>query len=346
MCSPSSSVSTEFGPERRLEHRRVRLAGVELRRVAGEDLLDERRVGDVDDAAEVREPDAEDVAVAALEPDEEAERVARVAQALDDSRQPRAGREGVAGRDAAAGSTLRAPCREGYATRADRSSVGRLDRNGRRRIARQGRPAGAAGRARGAGLGRGRRRRRSQRPDRGRLSRACRPFGPRARAPRPDRRRLHARAAVRRRLRHQPLRLRRRPARPARHRRARARPARLLGGPGRPPAVVPVRGRVLVRRVPRRRPHGRPPARQRVRRGRRPWGARIRAALRPHPAAPAPRGGRRQLARLVAGPRRDRADARRRRGDDQRSYSRSRSPRRSIATSQTSACATRSPARA
>ena len=41
-------------PQRGLDHGRVRLAGVVAGRVAGEDLLDQTGVGDVDDAAEVR----------------------------------------------------------------------------------------------------------------------------------------------------------------------------------------------------------------------------------------------------------------------------------------------------
>jgi hypothetical protein len=67
----------------RLEHRRVGLTGVELRGVAGEDSLDGARVGDVDDSTEVGERDGEDVAVATVEADEEADRIARVADCLD-----------------------------------------------------------------------------------------------------------------------------------------------------------------------------------------------------------------------------------------------------------------------
>ena len=40
------------GPERRLEHRRVRLAGVERRGGAGEERFDQVRAGDVDETAE------------------------------------------------------------------------------------------------------------------------------------------------------------------------------------------------------------------------------------------------------------------------------------------------------
>src|SRR5207253_10371094 len=80
------------GTERRLQHRRVRLAGVEDGGGAGEDLLDELGAGDVDDAAEEGEADGEDVAVAFAVADEETERVAHVAPGLDERRRSRARR--------------------------------------------------------------------------------------------------------------------------------------------------------------------------------------------------------------------------------------------------------------
>jgi len=54
------------GAERRLEHGRVRLAGVHLRRGPHEDLLDQVGAGDVDEAAEEGEAEGEDVAVAVV----------------------------------------------------------------------------------------------------------------------------------------------------------------------------------------------------------------------------------------------------------------------------------------
>ncbi len=88
--------------ERRLQHRRVRLAGVEDRGRAGEDLFDQVGPGDVDDAAEAGEADREEVAVAALVGGEEAERVAQVAQRLDQRRRVRSRWRGVT-RDARGG---------------------------------------------------------------------------------------------------------------------------------------------------------------------------------------------------------------------------------------------------
>ena len=76
-------------PQRGLQHRRVRLAGVEDGGGAGEDALDEVGAGDVNDPAEEGEADREDVAVAALLAAEETERVARVAEALDQRRRLR-----------------------------------------------------------------------------------------------------------------------------------------------------------------------------------------------------------------------------------------------------------------
>ena len=76
-------------PERRLEDRRVGLSGVHLGGRPGEDLFDQLGGGDVDEPAEVREADREDVAVAALEVGEEVERVARVAHRLQGRRHPR-----------------------------------------------------------------------------------------------------------------------------------------------------------------------------------------------------------------------------------------------------------------
>src|SRR5206468_963679 len=64
--------------QRRLEHGRVRLAGVKACRVAGKDLLHQARVRQVDDAAETGKGDAEDVAVASAQPDEEANRIPAV----------------------------------------------------------------------------------------------------------------------------------------------------------------------------------------------------------------------------------------------------------------------------
>ena len=58
---------------------------------------------------------------------------------------------------------------------------------------------------------------------------------------------------------------------------------------GRPAALVPVRRRHLVRRVPRPRPHRGPPARQRLLRGRHRGPVRLRGPLRP--SAPALRTG-------------------------------------------------------
>ena len=83
--------------ERRLEHGRVRLAGVEDGGVAGEQRFDEVGLGDVDDAPEVGEADGVDVPKAALIVGEEAERVARVMQQLHDAGGARArGRAAVA----------------------------------------------------------------------------------------------------------------------------------------------------------------------------------------------------------------------------------------------------------
>ena len=78
--------------ERRLEHRRVRLAGVRQLGRGGEELFDQRRVGDVGEVLVEGEGDAEDVAVAALEADQKAERVARVGEHLHGRGHPRAGR--------------------------------------------------------------------------------------------------------------------------------------------------------------------------------------------------------------------------------------------------------------
>ncbi len=78
--------------ERRLQHRRVRLTSVEDGRRAGEDLFRHLRVRDVEDLSEEGEPDAEDVAVAALAHDGEPERVARVAHGLHPGRRLRSWR--------------------------------------------------------------------------------------------------------------------------------------------------------------------------------------------------------------------------------------------------------------
>jgi hypothetical protein len=64
---------------------------------SGEDLLDHGRIDHVGHVAEVREPYAEDLAVAAVKPDEEADRIARVPDALRDAGQTRAGRPARAG---------------------------------------------------------------------------------------------------------------------------------------------------------------------------------------------------------------------------------------------------------
>ena len=53
-------------PERRLQHRGVGLAGVHLGGQAREHLLDEVGLGDVDEAAEERESQGEDVAMPSL----------------------------------------------------------------------------------------------------------------------------------------------------------------------------------------------------------------------------------------------------------------------------------------
>ncbi len=80
-------------PQRRLQHRRVRLAGVEDRRRAGEDLFDEVRAGDVDDPAEEGEADAEDVPEAPLPRSQEPEWVTGVADRLGDGGSARSGRQ-------------------------------------------------------------------------------------------------------------------------------------------------------------------------------------------------------------------------------------------------------------
>jgi hypothetical protein len=79
-------------PRRRLQHRRVRLAGVEDRRRASEDLFHQIGPGDVDDPPEEGEVDAEDVPVAALLLREEPEWVAQVAGGLDEGGRARPGR--------------------------------------------------------------------------------------------------------------------------------------------------------------------------------------------------------------------------------------------------------------
>jgi len=81
-------------PQRHLQHRCVRLTGVELVGAAGEDRFDQFRVGHVDDLAEVGEGESEDVAEAAPVGSEEAEGVACVAQGRDRRGRFRAGRKG------------------------------------------------------------------------------------------------------------------------------------------------------------------------------------------------------------------------------------------------------------
>ena len=83
--------------ERRLEHGRVGLAGVELLGRAGEDRFDQGRVGDVERRPKKGKERREDVAVAALQLDQEAERVAGVAQRLQQGRRLRARAAGRGG---------------------------------------------------------------------------------------------------------------------------------------------------------------------------------------------------------------------------------------------------------
>ena len=80
--------------ERVAEHGRVRLAGVEAARVAGEELLDELRLGDVDELSEEREAAAEDVAVALAASAQEGVDVVRDQAGLHERRQARTGRVG------------------------------------------------------------------------------------------------------------------------------------------------------------------------------------------------------------------------------------------------------------
>ena len=101
--------------ERRLQHRRVRLAGVHLGGRAGEDLFDEVRPGDVDEAAEEGEADGEDVAVATL-------------QARSGSRAARARSAAPAGRPASSGRVGASFGRCGRVRRSgDRCLLHRLD---------------------------------------------------------------------------------------------------------------------------------------------------------------------------------------------------------------------------
>ncbi len=79
--------------QRVAERERVRLAGVEGRRVAGEDLLDERGLRHVDDAAEDREARREDVAVAPPALDHPAVGRRRDERGLEQRGHSRAGRQ-------------------------------------------------------------------------------------------------------------------------------------------------------------------------------------------------------------------------------------------------------------
>ena len=89
--------------QRRLEHGRVGLAGVEDRGRAGEHGLDQVGPGDVDDPAEEGEADGEDVPMAALVVGEEAERVTGIANRLHKRGRARAGGQGAAPGGARAG---------------------------------------------------------------------------------------------------------------------------------------------------------------------------------------------------------------------------------------------------
>jgi hypothetical protein len=80
------------GPHHGLEDV-VGLARVQDRVVAGEDLLDRGRVGDVDEVAHRRGLDGEDVAEAAPARLQEGQRVAPEQVGLDGLRQPRARRQ-------------------------------------------------------------------------------------------------------------------------------------------------------------------------------------------------------------------------------------------------------------
>src|SRR6266545_5036649 len=81
------------GAERGLEHAGIRLPSVKHPGIASEHLLDDPRVGDVDDPAEVGERDTEHVAVASLRADEEADRITRVAEPAEERRPSRTGRQ-------------------------------------------------------------------------------------------------------------------------------------------------------------------------------------------------------------------------------------------------------------
>jgi hypothetical protein len=86
-------MSTEWGSQGRLEHGRIRLTRVEPVRVAAEDLLGERRIRHVHKPRERWEIDAENVAVAAPQSDQEADRIAPQAKRVDRPRQSRTRRE-------------------------------------------------------------------------------------------------------------------------------------------------------------------------------------------------------------------------------------------------------------
>jgi hypothetical protein len=81
-----------IAPDRGLEQRRVRLPGVEHLRVSLEDLLDQPRVGDVDDLADALEAGAEAVSVTGLAALEELDRPAHERRRLEHAGGPRAGR--------------------------------------------------------------------------------------------------------------------------------------------------------------------------------------------------------------------------------------------------------------
>ena len=146
----SSSVSTEFGPS--AGSSTVAFASPAWN-CSGEPVksrFDQRRVGDVDEPPEERERDAEDVAVAALEADQEAERIARVAQRLE-----RAGSSGRAERPLrpAGGRGIVACSIASWTIRLDWLAASRRIRrrpSGRRRAAR-GRRGGPSPLGRGPG---------------------------------------------------------------------------------------------------------------------------------------------------------------------------------------------------
>src|SRR6185503_2331826 len=79
--------------ERRLEYRRIGLTRVEESRVAGEDSLDDFRIGHIDDSPEVGERQRENVAKATVKAGEEAKWIARVPEPLHDPGNSWAGRK-------------------------------------------------------------------------------------------------------------------------------------------------------------------------------------------------------------------------------------------------------------